>query len=205
MTDGLDKGFPHVSFQVEPGSLVALVGPSGAGKTSLTYLLARFHDPQSGSVQIDGIDLRDATLQSLSRNISMVFQDSFLFHASVRENLLYARPDATPDQIDAATSAAHLRDFIERASTSRRRGAEACRTGIVCCRPVAAPSRGRTRATTVDVIVIGTGSAAQTAAYTALPSPETGFLPSPIGTGTRGRPASSAFRSSLSGSASTSP
>ena len=103
----------HVSFQVDPGSLVALVGPSGAGKTSLTYLLARFYDPQAGSIQLDGVDLRDATLESLSRNIGMVFQDSFLFHASVRENLLYARPDATPEQIEAATSAAHIRDFIE--------------------------------------------------------------------------------------------
>jgi len=103
----------HVSFQVEPGSLVALVGPSGAGKTSLTYLLARFYDPQEGSIQLDRVDLRDVTLESLSRNIGMVFQDSFLFHASVRENLLYARPDATPGQIEAATSAAHIRDFIE--------------------------------------------------------------------------------------------
>jgi len=103
----------HVSFQVEPGSLVALVGPSGAGKTSLTYLLARFYDPQDGSIQLDGVDLRDVTLESLSRNIGMVFQDSFLFHASVRDNLLYARPDATPEQIEAATSAAHIRDFIE--------------------------------------------------------------------------------------------
>ena len=103
----------HVSFQVEPGSLVALVGPSGAGKTSLTYLLGRFYDPQEGSIQLDGVDLRDVTLESLSRNIGMVFQDSFLFHASVRENLLYARPGATPEQIEAATSAAHIRDFIE--------------------------------------------------------------------------------------------
>ena len=109
----LRPALEHVSFQVEPGSLVALVGPSGAGKTSLTYLLARFYDPQEGSIIVDDVDLRDVTLESLSRNIGMVFQDSFLFHASVRENLLYARPDATPEQLEAATSAAHIRDFID--------------------------------------------------------------------------------------------
>lgn len=103
----------HVSFQVEPGTLVALVGPSGAGKTSVTYLLARFYDPRSGTVRLDGIDLRDVTLESLSRNIGIVYQDSFLFHASVRENLLYARPEATQAQIEAATKAAYIHDFIE--------------------------------------------------------------------------------------------
>src|SRR5207245_4805887 len=103
----------HVSFEVAPGSLVALLGPSGAGKTSLTYLLARFYDPQEGDILLDGVDLRDVTLESLSRNIGMVFPDSFLFHASVRENWLYARPGATPEQIEAARSAAHIRDFIE--------------------------------------------------------------------------------------------
>jgi len=103
----------HVSFQVEPGTLVALVGPSGAGKTTVTYLLARFYDPQAGSIQLDGIDLRDATLESLSRIIGIVFQDSFLFHASVRENLLYARPSASQVQIEAATRAAHIHDFID--------------------------------------------------------------------------------------------
>ena len=103
----------HVSFQVEPGTLTALVGPSGAGKTTVTYLLARFYDPQAGTIQLDGTDVKEVTLESLSRNIGIVYQDSFLFHASVRENLLYARPEATQAQIEAATRAAYIHDFIE--------------------------------------------------------------------------------------------
>jgi len=101
-----------VSFQVEPGQLVALVGPSGAGKTTATYLLARFYDPQRGRVLLDGVDLRDITLESLSQQLGIVFQDTFLFHASVRDNLLYARPDATQAELEAATRAAQIHDFI---------------------------------------------------------------------------------------------
>ena len=101
-----------LSFQVEPGQLVALVGPSGAGKTTATYLLARFYDPVSGRVRIDGADLRDVSLRSLSAHLGVVFQDSYLFHASVRENLLYARPESTQEEIEAATRAAQIHDFI---------------------------------------------------------------------------------------------
>ena len=100
-----------VSFRAEVGQLVALVGPSGAGKTTVTSLIARFYDPQTGGVCVDGHDLREVTLESLSRQIGVVFQDTFLFHASLRDNLLYARPGAGADEVEAAARAAQLHDF----------------------------------------------------------------------------------------------
>jgi ATP-binding cassette subfamily B protein len=102
-----------VSFDIEPGQRVALVGPSGAGKTTITYLLPRFYDPTEGTITLDGHDLRDLTQESLRANIGAVTQDTFLFHATVRENLLYARPGATVEQIVAAAQAANIHDFIE--------------------------------------------------------------------------------------------
>lgn len=101
-----------VSFQAEPGQLVALVGPSGAGKTTVTSLVARFYDPQSGGVRLDGVDVRELALESLSQHLGIVFQDTFLFHASVRENLLYARPQASQAELEAAARAAQIHDFI---------------------------------------------------------------------------------------------
>jgi ATP-binding cassette, subfamily B, bacterial len=100
------------SARIEPGRLVALVGPSGAGKTTLTTLIPRFYDPQQGRVLVDSNDVRDLTLESLRRHIGIVFQDTFLFHASIRENLLYARPDATERAMIAAAKAAYVHDFI---------------------------------------------------------------------------------------------
>ena len=101
-----------VSFKIEPGQLAALVGPTGAGKTTITNLLPRFYDPQLGAVRLDGYDVRDLTLESLGRQVGMVFQDTFLFHASIRDNLIYARPDATEPEMVAAAKAAYIHDFI---------------------------------------------------------------------------------------------
>jgi len=101
-----------LTADVEPGQLVALVGPSGAGKTTITGLIARFFDPQQGTVQVDGADLRTVTRASLASQLGVVFQDTFLFHASVADNLRYARPEATDDELVTAAKAAHLHDFI---------------------------------------------------------------------------------------------
>ncbi|MDQ3929206.1 MAG: ABC transporter ATP-binding protein/permease [Chloroflexota bacterium] len=101
-----------LSFRVAPGQLAALVGPSGAGKTTVTYLLPRLYDPTSGRITIDGLDIRDVTLGSLSRQIGMVTQEAYLFHDTIRANLLYARPDATEAEIVEAARAANIHDFI---------------------------------------------------------------------------------------------
>jgi ATP-binding cassette subfamily B protein len=101
-----------VSFEILPGQRVALVGPSGAGKTTITYLVPRFYDPDQGLIMLDGQDLRDLGQESLRRHIGMVTQETFLFHATIRENLLYARPGATEQQILEACRAANIHDFI---------------------------------------------------------------------------------------------
>jgi ATP-binding cassette subfamily B protein len=102
----------HVSFEVKPGQLAALVGPSGAGKTTITYLVPRLWDVTEGAVTIDGHDVRDVTLESLGEVIGVVTQETYLFHATVRENLRYARPDATDKELDAAARAAAIHDRI---------------------------------------------------------------------------------------------
>jgi ATP-binding cassette subfamily B protein len=102
----------HLTFEIEPGQLAALVGPSGAGKTTITYLLPRLYDPTEGQIALDGHDLRDVTQESLARQIGMVTQETYLFHDTVRTNLLYARPDATQDELEAACRAANIHDFI---------------------------------------------------------------------------------------------
>ncbi|UCF29120.1 MAG: ABC transporter ATP-binding protein [Chloroflexota bacterium] len=102
-----------ISFEIEPGELVALVGHSGAGKTTITYLLPRLYDPTNGVISLDGLDIRDITQKSLVDQIGMVTQETYLFHDTVRSNLLYAKPDADLDQIITACQAAHIHDFIQ--------------------------------------------------------------------------------------------
>ncbi|MEJ2211577.1 MAG: ABC transporter ATP-binding protein [Anaerolineae bacterium] len=101
-----------VSFEIEPGQLAALVGPSGAGKTTVTYLLPRLYEPTEGRITVDGHDLRDVTQESLARQIGMVTQETYLFHDTVRANLLYARPDATDQELHDACRAANIHEFI---------------------------------------------------------------------------------------------
>ena len=102
----------HVSFDIQPGQLAALVGPSGAGKTTITYLVPRLYDADSGAVEIDGRDVKDIALSSLGEIIGVVTQETYLFHASVKENLLYARADATDEEMIAAAKAAAIHDRI---------------------------------------------------------------------------------------------
>lgn len=102
-----------VSFRVEPGQMVALVGPSGAGKTTISALVPRLYDATEGAVRLDGTDVRDLTQQSLADAVGTVPQDVHLFHDSIRANLAYARPDATEEQIVEAARAAQILDLIE--------------------------------------------------------------------------------------------
>lgn len=101
-----------VTFRVAPGEMAAFVGPSGAGKTTITQLVPRFYDPQSGAIRIDGHDVRDVTLASLRENIGIVTQETYLFHDTIAANLRYARPDATEEQVIAAARAANIHDFV---------------------------------------------------------------------------------------------
>ena len=101
-----------IDFEILPGQLAAFVGPSGAGKTTISYLIPRLYDANEGRVLIDGIDVRKIKLESLSRMIGYVSQENYLFHASIRNNLLYSKPDATQDEMEAAARAAYIHDRI---------------------------------------------------------------------------------------------
>jgi ATP-binding cassette, subfamily B, bacterial len=101
-----------VSFTIQPGTLAALVGPSGAGKTTISYLLPRLYDPTSGIIRIDGHDVRELSLETLASQIGMVTQESYLFNDTIRANLLYARADATDTQLIEACRAANIYEYI---------------------------------------------------------------------------------------------
>src|SRR5688572_24599907 len=103
-----------VSFIAQPGETFAIVGPTGAGKTTIINLLPRFYDVTQGSVKIDGVDVRDVTAESIRKQIGVVLQDTFLFSTTVMENIRFGRPDASDEQVQAAARLAHADTFIER-------------------------------------------------------------------------------------------
>jgi ATP-binding cassette subfamily B protein len=100
------------SFRIEPGQLVALVGPSGAGKTTISYLIPRLYDVNRGAIRIDGHNVKDLTFETLARGIGVVTQEAYLFHDTIGANLRYAKENATPNEIEEASRAANIHDFV---------------------------------------------------------------------------------------------
>ena len=110
--DGARSAVEELSFTVEPGTSVALVGPTGSGKSTTMALLSRLWDPQGGSIRVDGHDIRDVTLESLRANVGVVFQDSAVFSRTIADNIRIGRPEATPEEIEDAARKAQAHDFI---------------------------------------------------------------------------------------------
>ena len=111
--DSMAPVLKNINFSVQPGKLVALIGSLGSGKSTIAHLIPRFYDVSSGSITVDGVDIRDVTLASLRRNVGIVQQDIFLFSATIRDNITYGAVNADMEQIVAATKAAQLHDFIQ--------------------------------------------------------------------------------------------
>ncbi len=109
---GQHRVLQDISFEVQPDQVVALLGPTGSGKTSIVNLIPRFYDPTQGTIRIDGTDIRTVTLNSLRSQIGMVLQETILFEASIRENITFGKPDATQEEIETAAKAAQAHDFI---------------------------------------------------------------------------------------------
>jgi ATP-binding cassette, subfamily B, bacterial len=110
--DGSDWTLRHVGLEVPAGTRTAIVGETGSGKTTLGYLVARLYEPQEGRMTIDGVDIRDVSLASLAATVGVVSQETYLFHASVRENLRFARPEATDEEVEAAARTARIHDLV---------------------------------------------------------------------------------------------
>jgi ABC-type multidrug transport system fused ATPase/permease subunit len=111
--DNVSSVVDGVDIDAKPGQVIALLGPTGSGKSTIVNLIPRFYDVTAGAITIDGIDIRDVTLESLRRNIGIVQQDVFLFVGTIRDNIAYARPDATQEEIERAARAARIHDFIQ--------------------------------------------------------------------------------------------
>lgn len=106
------QALKNINMDIEAGQIVAFVGPSGAGKTTITYLLPRFYDANSGSITVDGYDIRDVTIESLRKNIGMVTQDTYLFNDSIHQNLLFSNPHATESEVQSACKTANIHEVI---------------------------------------------------------------------------------------------